>query len=257
MRKRWMLLILLLVWAGGLGWWFRAPIEGKLRAAWGGIEFRLAVKPRPDPVKYATLKAELERWRKDLAGRHAKARNAEERAVVEADARIILERALPAMMRCWLGTKYDFNGTAEGPGEGKIACGYFVATVLKDSGFKVDRYKLARQPSGNILQTFLPKNACRLTVDQDYQEFTAEMRKRKPGVYVVGLDTHVAFIVVRDGGFRFIHASGSSPWCVVDEGEDGAGALRRSSWRMLGNLTDDPAVIRHWLKMDRIAVRGT
>ena len=160
------------------------------------------------------------------------------------------------MMRCWLGTKYDFNGTAAGPGEGTIACGYFVATVLKDAGFKVDRYKLAQQPSENILRTFLPKKACILTVGQDYQEFAAEVAKREPGVYVVGLDTHVAFIVVRDGGFHFIHASGSKPWCVVEQGAEEAGTLRRSSWKMLGNLTRDPLVIRHWLMTDRIKVKG-
>ncbi len=251
-----MLIFLLLAWVGGAGWWFRGVIEQNLRAAMGGLEMQVPLKPQPDPVKYATLKVELERWRKDLAARHAKANNAAERTEVEAYARVILERALPAMMRCWLGTKYDFNGTAAGPGEGTIACGYFVATVLKDAGFKVDRYKLAQQPSENILRTFLPKKACILTVGQDYQEFAAEVAKREPGVYVVGLDTHVAFIVVRDGGFHFIHASGSKPWCVVEQGAEEAGTLRRSSWKMLGNLTRDPLVIRHWLMTDRIKVKG-
>lgn len=251
-----MLMFLLLAWAGGAGWWFRGPIEAKLRAALGGLEIRVPLKPQPDPEKYANLKQDLERWRKDLAIRHAKSKNAAERAVVEADARMILEQALPTMMRCWLGTKYDFNGTAAGPGGGTIACGYFVATVLKDAGFRVDRYKLARQPSENILRTFLPKKACRLTVDQNYQEFAAEVTKGEPGVYVVGLDTHVAFIVVQGGEFHFIHASGSKPWCVVEQAADEAGTLRRSSWRMLGNLTQDPVVIRHWLMRDSITVKG-
>ncbi len=257
MRKRWLLLIPMLAMAGGGAWWYRAPLESWVRARLGNVIPGLPEKPKPDPAKYATLTAELERWRTDLAKRHAKARTADEKAVVEKDARIILENALPAMMRCWLGTKWDFNGTAKGPGEGKIACGYFVATVLKDAGFKVDRYQLAQQPSGNILRTFLPKDSCALTVGEDFKAFAASVGSREPGVYVIGLDTHVAFIVVRDGGFRFIHSSGSRPWCVVDESPDEAGVLQRSSWRMLGNLTAEPAVIRHWLKTDKIVVRGT
>ncbi len=252
-----MIIFLLLIWAGGAGWWFRGPLESRMRAAIGAVEAKAPWKPKPDPAKYATLKVEVERWRKDLAARHAKAKNASERTAVEAEARNLLERVLPAMMRCWLGTPYDFNGTAAGPGQGKIACGYFVATVLKDAGFKVDRYKLAQQASGNILETFLAKKACSLTVDQDYQQFAVEVAKRDPGVYVVGLDTHVAFLVVRDGGFHFIHASGSKPWCVVDEQVGDAGALRRSSWRMLGNLTAEPTVIRRWLKASAIPVSGT
>ena len=74
---------------------------------------------------------------------------------MENDARLILELMMPEMMRCWLGTPYDFNGTAEKPGDGKIACGYFVSTVIRDTGFRVNRFKFAQQPSENILRTFI------------------------------------------------------------------------------------------------------
>ena len=257
MRRKWLIPITLLALAGGAGWWFRAPLTALWQATAGGVEHGLRQKLQPDPKTYAVLTKELERWRVDLAERYKKAKNAAERTAVEGDARIILEKALPAMMHCWLGTPWDFNGTAKGPGKGQIACGYFVATVLQDAGFRVDRYQLAQQASGNILQSFLAKDACALTVGEDYQAFASRMEEREPGVYVVGLDTHVAFLVVSGDGFRFIHSSGSRPWCVVDEGRTDAGALQRSSWRMLGNLTADSGVMRHWLRGDRIVVAGT
>ena len=175
---------------------------------------------------------------------------------MENDARVLLEKTLPEMMHCWLGTPWDFNGTAAKPGGGRIACGYFVATVLQDAGFQVDRYQLAQQASGDILRSFLPKESCALTVGKDYQAFAAEMEKREPGVYIVGLDTHVVFVVVGGDGFRVIHSSGSRPWCVVDQGRDEAGVLQRSNWRMLGNLTADPGVLRTWLKGGKISVKG-
>ena len=47
-------------------------------------------------------------------------------------------------------------------------------------------------------------------------------------IYIVGLDTHVAFLVWGGSeGFRFIHSSGSRPWCVVDESRADAGCCRR------------------------------
>lgn len=257
MRKRWLIPITLLALAGGVGWWFRAPLAALWQATAGGVELGLRQKLQPDPKTYAVLTKELERWRVDLAERYKKAKNVAERTAVEGDARIILEKALPAMMHCWLGTPWDFNGTAKGPGKGKIACGYFVATVLQDAGFRVDRYQLAQQASGNILQSFLAKDACALTVGEDYQAFASRVEKREPGIYIVGLDTHVAFLVVVGEGFHFIHSSGSRPWCVIDESRADAGALQRSSWRMLGNLTADPAVLKRWLKAEKIVVRGT
>jgi len=257
--RKWLLLLLiaLATMVGGALWWFRAPLAGWYRDVTGSVAMNLRKSPKPDPATYQKLVSELGRWRSELAQRHLMAKDEATRSAVENDARIILELTLPAMMRCWLGTAYDFNGTAAKPGAGKIACGYYVSTVLMDAGFRVDRYALAQQPSENILRSFLEKDACSLSVGKTYEAFSADLAKAERGIYLIGLDTHVAFVVVDPDGFRFIHASGSRPWCVVDEGPAEAGVLQRSSWRMLGNLTADPTVIRRWLKGEKILVRGT
>lgn len=256
MRKWWLLLILLLAMACGTLWWFRAPISAWYEQVTGSLEIGVRKSPKPDPETYQRLASDLQRWRKELAERHRRAKDEAGRIAVERDARIILEMALPAMMRCWLGTPYDFNGTASKPGEGRIACGYYVATVLMDAGFKVDRYQLAKQPSGNILRSFLEKDDCRLSVEKPYDVFAADLSKAEPGVYLVGLDTHVAFAVVHADEFHLIHASGSRPWRVVEEGPSEAGVLQRSKWRMTGNITADPRLIRRWLKGGKILVHG-
>ncbi len=174
---------------------------------------------------------------------------------MENDARLILDLVMPEMMRCWLGTPYDFNGTAEKPGDGKIACGYFVSTVIRDAGFRVNRYKLAQQPSENILRTFIPGENCVLEVGTEYSDYADRVERMEPGIYIVGLDTHVGFIVNRSDGLRFFHASGYRPRAVVEESRERAGALQRSNWRMTGGLTGEPDVIRTWLMGERITVR--
>lgn len=249
-------ILLVLAAAGGVGWWYREPLASVWKSKIGGTQLGARPSLQPDPESYATLTADLERWRHELSKRYAAARDDEQREVVERDARVVLEAALPALMHCWLGTPWDFNGTAKNPGEGQIACGYFVATVLKDAGFQVDRFKLAQQPSENILRSFLPKNSCSLDVGKDYQLFATDLGTRAPGIYIIGLDTHVAFVIVANGGFRFIHSSGSRPWCVVDETRDEAEVLKRSNWRMLGHLTADKTVLKRWLKQEKILVRG-
>ncbi len=256
MRKCWLFLLILSAVAGGAGWWQRDAIREWSRAEMESIQLVKPAMPVPDPEAYEVLVTELERWRLELAGRHAKARTEAERKAVEADARLILEFSLPAMMRCWLGTPWDFHGTAAKPGDSGIACGYFVSTVLRDAGFRLDRYRLAQQPSENILRSFLPKEACGLTVGQAYETFAGQLSESEHGIYLVGLDTHVAFIVVGNDGFRFIHSSGSRPWCVVEENSETAEVLRKSNWRMLGHLTASGPVIRRWLREEKIPVRG-
>jgi hypothetical protein len=211
--------------------------------------------PKPDPDTYLTLTADLEQRRAALEKQHRAAKSEGERAVIETQARADLEKTLPAMMRCWLGTPWDFNGTAAGPGQGKIACGYFVATVLRDAGFRVDRYKLAQQASEHIMLSFTDRKSLHLSTGQPYDAFTSTITAIEPGICLVGLDTHVGFLINDPKGFRMIHSSGSQPWCVVDEGRDEAGVLKRSSYRLVGNLTADRTLIRKWLRAEPIKVR--
>ncbi|PAW67771.1 MAG: hypothetical protein B9S30_06715 [Verrucomicrobiia bacterium Tous-C5FEB] len=243
---------ILLLSLGTGGWWaWKTYGEGIFQ-----IVIESKAQPEPDAERYATLVADLERWRGDLRKAHAKARTAEEKAAVEKDARVILELMMPEMMRCWLGTPYDFNGTAEKPGGGKVACGYFVSTVIRDAGFRVDRYKLAQQPSENILRTFMKSDGCLLKVGQDFESYAEWVEGMEPGVYLMGLDSHVGFIVNGAEGTRFYHSSGWQKRGVVNEAGNKAGALRHSNWRMIGGLTADPEVIRTWLGGETVKVRS-
>jgi hypothetical protein len=241
----------LLLAIGGGGWWvWKANRDGVFE-----ILLSREAKVVPDAERYEVLVSELERWRGDLKAAHAKARTAQEKAAVEHDARVILELVMPEMMQCWVGTPYDFNGTAEKPGAGKVACGYYVSTVIRDAGFRVNRYKLAQQPSENILRTFLDGDGCKLKVGEDYDRYADWVEGMEPGVYLVGMDTHVGFIVNRTDGMHFFHSSGWKKRGVVEEPRKKAGALRHSNWRMLGGLTMDPGVIQTWLAGEKVKVR--
>ena len=242
--------ILVISTVGGFGWWmWRAERQGIFEV----LSIR-EKRPVPDADRYEVLATELRRWRESLAEDYKKAKTPERRRVIERDARIIVEFMMPEMMRCWLGTGYDFNGTAEKPGQGKIACGYFVSTVLRDAGFRVNRYKLAQQPSQNILRSFLEGEDCLLKVGEEYETYADWVESLDEGIYLIGLDTHVGFIVNRSDGIRFLHSSGVRSAGVVEEDRDNAGAIKRSNWRMLGSFSGDSGVIRNWLLGKKVTV---
>jgi hypothetical protein len=246
-----MMVAVLLAGLGAGGWWaWKANQDGVF-----GTLLTREEKVEPDKERYEVLVAELQRWRKNLAQEYAKARTAEQRSAVERDARVIMELIMPEMMRCWVGTPYDFNGTGEKPGKDRIACGYYVSTLIRDAGFRVDRYKLAQQPSENIMRTFVSADACKLRVGEDYQKYVDWVEGLESGVYLIGLDTHVGFIVVGSEGMHFFHSSADRRIGVVEETRDNAWALRKSNWRMLGHLTGEADVMRTWLKGDKVKVR--
>ena len=216
-------------------------------------EFRLpslstkARKQAPQPELYEILKQDLTIRKSRLAQSFNSAQNDAEREVVLSESRTLLESILPEMMRCWLGTQWDYNGISETPGEGKIACGYFVNTIMRDAGFSLPRIKLSQQPSQTILGAFVPRDSMTIRTGMDYSAFHGLILSKATGIYIVGLDKHVGFIVHDGSELHFIHASGSAPWCVVDESKENAVALQTSHYRVIGNVTAQDSTLKKWL----------
>ncbi len=210
----------------------------------------LSVKARkqtPQPEQYETLKEDIAIRQKRLTQRYNAAQNDSEREAVLSESRILLESILPEMMRCWLGTQWDFNGISETPGDGKIACGYFVNTVMRDAGFSLPRIKLSQQPSQTILGAFVPRDSMTIRTGMDYSDFHEMLLSKAEGIYIVGLDRHVGFIVHDGNELHFIHSSGRAPWCVVDETKENAAALLSSHYRVIGNVTAQDGTLTKWL----------
>ena len=205
--------------------------------------------PAPDPATYTVLSRDLEDHRQRLGRSYDTANLDRDRTQILNQARELLQLSLPRLMQCWLGTPWDFNGTAHEPGTGKVACGYFVSSVLQDAGFRVEWAPLAQQASQNILRTFLSAEEMKIRVGMDYDRFLNEVLSSGRGIYIVGLDSHVAFLVVdAKREMRFIHSSGSSPYCVVDESRERSQVLRSSHYRVTGNLTASDEVLRKWIR---------
>jgi len=237
-------LILTLAAGAFAGWHFRDQLVAFYNTTFKSS--KQTAQPRPDD--YQELRQTLARESRRLEGQYAAARTPQEINAVIQDARIALERDLPALMRCWLGTPWAFHGTAKTPGDKPIACGYFVTTILRDAGFKVDRVKLAQQPSQKIIESIVPREEMHIRSGKPYSDYLAEVVSRGPGIRIVGLDTHVAFLMVNaEEGVRFIHSSRSSQKEVVDENRHDANALRASKYRVTGNFTTNAEVLHRWL----------
>ena len=132
--------------------------------------------PAPDLATYKVLSRDLEEHRRRLGRRYLNSPPGNMQENIIFQARELLQLSLPHLMRCWLGTPWDFNGTAHEPGTGKVACGYFVSSVLQDAGFLVEWAPLAQQASQNILGTFLPAEKMTIRVGMDYDLFLDEKR---------------------------------------------------------------------------------
>lgn len=168
-------------------------------------------------------------------------------AVLELAQREIARAVVDAIIPFWFGTRWDFNGVSETPGQGTIACGYFVTTVLRDAGLEIERVKLAQQASETIILSLVGEDQVRRFSSVPLSEFLDRVRKFGHGLYVIGLDYHVGFLACDEREIRFIHSSFLAPLCVIDENAEDSRVLSSSAYRVIGKLSGDQQLIIKWL----------
>ncbi|MAS93260.1 MAG: hypothetical protein CMO55_08695 [Verrucomicrobiales bacterium] len=189
----------------------------------------------------------LEQKRNDWAAEYLAASDQKRQSVLDEARKELLRFFAEDCFPAWYGTKWDFNGTTEVPGEGEIACGYFVSTTLQDAGFRMNRYRVAQQASQKIIEVFSNRDSIMVMVAKPVEEVATHIRESGPGIYIVGLDTHVGFVMNHNGELRFVHSSYYKPDAVVkSEPLVGRNPLADSNYRVVGKILSDQ-MIEKWL----------
>ena len=162
-------------------------------------------------------------------------------------ARTILFSALAdKLLPAWYGTPWDFNGMSRVPGEGSIACGYFVNTVLMDAGFNLPRIRWSQLAAEPVILKLAPE-AARFR-EKPVSVVEIWLNTQGDGLYTVGLDNHVGFIIRRNGVARFVHSNYyQRDIGVMAEPLDGNNPFAHSHYRIIGKLLDDE-MMEAWLQ---------
>jgi hypothetical protein len=242
-------------------------LSGVTLCAAGSIALLFAIRPpiEQEPLfertvttnnfDYKETIARLEAQRLSLATRFQTASPSQRTALIGEARTVILGSIYNDLFPAWYGTAWDFNGTSETPQQGKIACGYFVSTVLRDAGLKVERVRLAQQASENIILSLTTNDFVKRFRGVPLGEFVTAIRNWGSGIYIVGLDVHVGFIVNTGDEVYFIHSSYEEPYKVIKEMAIDSRILAASNYRVLGKVFADAELISNWLARKAIATR--
>ncbi|WP_052732822.1 hypothetical protein [Hymenobacter terrenus] len=208
------------------------------------------------PKYHATLRR-FDVRRAHLARRYRLATTPATRAARLAEARQLFLTALDStVFPAWEGTPWAFYGTTWEPRRGSIACGYFVTTTLHDAGLRLQRTLLAKQASEVIIKNLTSEAHIYRYWGVTPADFVRQVRALGPGLYVLGLDFHVGFLRVREGGaVQMVHSSYVGPVAVVREAAETSEALE-SKYRVIGKVSEDDGFVRRWLLGEALAVRG-
>lgn len=196
--------------------------------------------------KYLNLNKEILR-KKDSLSNVYNVSLTEKDSVIDTTRNFIFNIIVNEMFPYWYGTQWDFNGHSKISQQGTIACGYFVTTLLLHAGFNVPRIKWAQSASEVFIKKLAPNNLQRFS-NKPVSDIEKYLKNTKPGLYLVGLDNHVGFIVVKSDSIRFVHANYYEPDIgVMSQEIDSENPLKDSKYRIIGELLTNEMVIK-WLQ---------
>ncbi|MEL6676584.1 MAG: hypothetical protein AAFR61_30520 [Bacteroidota bacterium] len=199
---------------------------------------------------YAAVRQHIREKRMALArqyqGAAASSRNSLLAQAMDSLVHSLVEKIFP----CWYGTPWTFEGHTDQPGEGSIACGYFVSTTLKHIGFNLNRYRLAQQAALPIIRS-LTQNVQRFRSPQACLDFVAA----HPGeLFILGQSYHVGFLYAAPEGVQFIHAGYFPPTRVCREAARTSDTFEQSEVWVVGSLNQHPELARKWLSGEKVSI---
>lgn len=202
--------------------------------------------------------AAIQTTRKVLARQWRQASKRADRIKVLAKAREFVASSLvDDIFPAWMGTpwhmgKDDDAGMPHQAGK-RVSCSMFVTAALQNVGLRLDsRVRWAQAPALYIQRSLAPRRSdLHRFLSIPPRELAGRLSKLDDGIYVVGLNCHVGFILIREGEARFIHSNYVDP----DEGvtgepvaESDAIANSQGTGYWVTPLFQDDRLIKFWLE---------
>lgn len=199
-------------------------------------------------ISYASIKSTINTNRKQLAQSYKNSANKSEslNRIRDKFTTHLVSDIIPQ----WYGTKWSFDGYTDTPKSGSIACGYFVSTTLRDVGLNINRYKLAQKAPYHEAEVI----ACGTTIETLQNKSKEDLKayfikNKKDGIYFIGLDFHVGFILKDGQNIYFIHSNYLNNSGPIKEKLEDSKVIKSSVYHLC-NITHNDILLKKWLNND-------
>lgn len=153
----------------------------------------------------------------------------------------------------WYGTPWDFNGYTNIPKKGEIACGYFVSTTLKHLGFNLNRYKMAQQGGLNEAKALQARKKLKIYSNLSFNDLKSKVNEvYTNGVYFVGLDNHVGYLIVKDKELYFLHSSYYEDRVLIELAK--TSPCFSSNLYVFSEITSNKTLVKKWIFNEKLII---
>jgi len=230
-------------------------------AAWGRMDrtTRGLVLELPGKIE------EIRGRQQELSRQWTRAHAAEAKGRIRQQAReLVVKSILDEIIPAWMGTPWYFGEEniegASMPHDGSISCSQFVTAVLQNAGLRLESRPRWNDAHALYIQRSLAPGRDDLHRYRDVspRELMEKLKGLKDGLYLIGLNCHVGFVVIENPRVRIVHSNYVDPeQGVVDEPLAKSRAIANSQevgyW--ITPLFQDDRLIELWLTGRRVPLQ--
>ncbi|WP_299337476.1 hypothetical protein [uncultured Psychroserpens sp.] len=172
---------------------------------------------------------------------------------IDSASHYVYSKLLNDIVPHWYGTEWDFNGHTNTPNDGEIACGYFVSTTLKHLGFNLNRYKMAQQAGLTEARMLQSRDELKIYSGLSFESLKQNINSvYANGIYFVGLDNHVGYVLLKDKELYFLHSSYCDDKVVIELAK--TSPCFSSNIYVFAEITTNKNLISSWIVNKRLNV---
>ncbi|NHF61404.1 hypothetical protein FK220_018770 [Flavobacteriaceae bacterium TP-CH-4] len=204
----------------------------------------LDTKKDPDSLSYGEMKTGIANLRKSLAENFR-----EGTVTMDSIQEKFVENLVDNIIPYWLDTPWSFEGHTAVPKHGKIACGYFISTTLRDMGLRLNRYKLAQKGPLDEAKALSCGEKIYSVVEMDPEKAFSEIdRITKDGIYFIGFDKgHVGYVLKRNSALYLVHSNYLYPALVRIESLKDSRVFQSYTTFHLVAISNNSTLMQRWL----------
>ncbi len=204
-----------------------------------------------DAESYEQIKQKVFQVRTAYANSYKKTSDSKEKQQLLNNSAEFLEEVIgKSLSKQWKGKGGDVMGFKKKHDQTKVWSNFFIASILEDAGFKINKYKFAAQPAQKIVQSLCAKQMIsNVNTVQSIKNYTDHHGK---GVYLIAFDESLG--ILHNDGFRkdVIHVAKYQNDRVVRIPLNMAANFSKASNFSVGKLSGNPSILYTWLNHKKL-----
>jgi len=206
---------------------------------------------------YNTLKNIIKNKRQEFLNAYQKADDSVKVNIIHEAANYLFDNLLNKIIPFWYNTPWCLSGYSNIPGEGTVGCSYFISNTLVACGYNLNRFRLAQtDPIAGSRSLTFTDSVVKYIRDDQMENIAKKILDNHPeGLYIIGLDMHVGYLLIYKSNLYFIHSAYYYPNVVCMEHFEKSPGILGSNNFYITPITANKKLIEKWILNEFIYIQ--